>query len=119
MWGPPDADQPGSFAFRVYRNYDGMGGSFGETSVEAESEDTDKIGVFAAERSDKALTVVAINKTGDDLSTRVSLNGFASGPRAQVWRYSAANLKAIARERRNCERAAREFDNVVRRPIGR
>ena len=46
MWGPPDADQPGSFAFRVYRNYDGMGGSFGETSVKAESEDSDKISVL-------------------------------------------------------------------------
>ena len=50
MWGPPDADQPGSFAFRVYRNYDGMGGSFGETSVKAESEDSDKIGVLRREK---------------------------------------------------------------------
>ncbi len=40
--------------------------------------------------------MVVINKAGDDLSTRVSLNGITSGPPAQLWRYSAANLKASA-----------------------
>ena len=26
LWGPPKPDQPGAFAFRMFRNYDGKGG---------------------------------------------------------------------------------------------
>jgi len=37
LWGPPDVDDPGAFAFRMYRNYDGLGAAFGDTSVQATS----------------------------------------------------------------------------------
>ncbi len=35
LWGPPSSEQPGAFAFRMYRNYDGQGNGFGETGVRA------------------------------------------------------------------------------------
>ena len=95
LWGPPKPTDPGAFAFKIYRNYDGIGGAFGETSVQAGSVDQSKLAVYAALRSGLDLTVVAINKTSDDLSSSVNLSNFSPGTSVQVWRYSAAQLGAI------------------------
>ena len=51
LWSPPTINQPGMFAFRMYRNYDGQGSAFGETSLQAASADQDKLAVYAAERT--------------------------------------------------------------------
>ncbi len=95
LWGPPGPLAPGAFAFKIYRNYDGIGGSFGDTGVQATSADQSKLAVYAALRSDRNLTVVVINKTAGDLSTQLSLANFDAGPVAKVWRYSASQLGAI------------------------
>ena len=50
LWDPPKADQPGAYALRMYRNYDGHGGSFGDTWARATSTDQDKVAVYAATR---------------------------------------------------------------------
>jgi hypothetical protein len=100
LWAPPSAGQPGAYAFRMYLNYDGDGARFGDVGVRATSADQDKLAVYAAERSsDGARTIMVVNKTGDDLTTTMSLSTTgALGPRAQVWRYSAASPGAIVRE---------------------
>lgn len=99
LWGPPTASQPGAYAFRMYLNYDGKGGRFGETAVRATSADQGKLAVYAAERaSDDALTLVVVNKTGDDLTSQVSVAGRDGGATAQVYRYSAADTSAIKRD---------------------
>jgi uncharacterized protein (TIGR03437 family) len=95
LWGPPKPTDPGALAFKIYRNYDGFGGAFGETSVQASSDDQGRLSVYAALRSDRNLTVVAINKTNDDLESTLSLANFSAGAAAGVWRYSAANPAAI------------------------
>jgi Glycoside hydrolase family 44 len=96
LWAPPQADQPGAFAFRIYRSYDGAGGRFGETSVRASSADQSQLAIYAAERaSDGALTLVVINKTSDELTSSLSLAGYSPAPTAALYRYSAANLAAI------------------------
>jgi uncharacterized protein (TIGR03437 family) len=95
IWGPPTPDQPGAFAFRMYRSYDGMGGAFGETSVQALSAAQDQLAVYGSRRSDSALTLMVINKTAGDLASKVSLTNFKPAAKAQVWTYSPANLKAI------------------------
>jgi hypothetical protein len=98
IWGPPESSQPGAFAFRIYRNYDGTGHGFGDTSIQASSSDQDELSVYAARRSsDNALTVVMINKTGSDLTSTVSLSGMTPLPAASVYRYSQANLASIQR----------------------
>ena len=51
LWGPPNSNQPGAFAFRMYRNYDGAHHTFGDTSVRAASADQDKVSIYAAKRS--------------------------------------------------------------------
>ncbi len=95
LWGPPSPTDPGAFAFRIYRNYDGMGGAFGETGVSSTSTDLGSLSVFGALRSDLNLTAMVINKTGVDLSSSLTLSNFAAGAAAKVWRYSGANLTAI------------------------
>ena len=99
LWGPPAAGQPGAFAFKIFRNYDSAGATFGETSVRASSADQDVLSVYAAQRTvDGALTVVVINKTAGSLTSQVALGGFAPAGTAQVWRYSPANLSAIVQD---------------------
>ncbi|MGW2642032.1 glycoside hydrolase family 44 protein [Streptomyces sp. NPDC001348] len=97
LWDPPKSNDPGAFAFRMYRNYDGNGGSFGDTSVHAASADQGKLAVYAAERSaDHALTVMVVNKTTGDLTAPVSLTtNTALPPAAQVYRYGQDDTTAI------------------------
>jgi len=98
LWEPPAPDQPGAYAFRIYRNYDGAGSRFGETRVQAISSDQGRLSVYAAQREgDKALTVVVINKSGGTLATRLQLWNFAPGGPAEIYRYSSDNLNAIVR----------------------
>ena len=98
LWSPPAPGQPGAFAFRIYRNYDGAGGAFGEASVPAASADQDRLAIYAARRAaDGALTLVVINKTRMPLAADVTLRGFAPGAAAQVYRYGPADLRAIIR----------------------
>lgn len=98
LWSPPGPTDPGAFAFKIYRNYDGMGGTFGETSVQSTSADQSRLAIYAAERSDGNLTAMVINKTGQDLSSTLSLANFNAASSAQVWQYSPANLAAIVRQ---------------------
>ncbi len=87
-----------SYAFRLYRNYDGKGSAFGETSISAASDNQDQLSVYAAERSgDSALTLMVINKTANDLSSNVNIGNFQPDSAAQVWQYSAASPAAIVR----------------------
>ena len=96
LWAPPDITQPGMFAFRMYRNYDGQGSAFGETSLQAGSTDQDKLAIYAAQRtSNGALTLMVINKTAQTLTSPVTLANFSPASSAQVYRYSSASLNAI------------------------
>ena len=98
LWAPPEADQPGAFAFRLYRNYDGGGAKFGDVSVSAASTDQAKLSVYAAQRTgDDVVTVLVVNKSGVAQTADLTLTGFTAAATAQVYRYSAANLNAIVR----------------------
>lgn len=95
LWGPPSPTDPGAFAFQIYRNYDGVGGAFGETSVQAASADPGSLSIFGALRSDLNLTAMVVNKTANDLTSTLSLANFTPAAAAHVWRYSGANLGAV------------------------
>jgi hypothetical protein len=99
LWEGPLPSQPGAFAFRMYRNYNGQGGQFGDTSVHAASADQSKLAIYAALRkSDGAMTLLIVNKTNSAQQASLTLANFtATGP-AAVYRYSAANLGAIVRQ---------------------
>lgn len=104
LWNYPDTSLgydhfetlPGAYAFRLYRNYNGSGGQFGDVSISAASADQSQLALYAAQRTaDKAVTLMIINKTGGALTGNVALAGFTPSGAAQVYRYSAANLTAI------------------------
>ncbi|MGA9734124.1 MAG: glycoside hydrolase family 44 protein [Candidatus Acidiferrales bacterium] len=96
MWNVPKPTDPLAYSFRIFRNFDGAGAQFGETSVNAASTDQGQLSVYGALRkSDGALTVVAINKTTSAIQTSLSLANFNSAPNAAVYNYSNANLTQI------------------------
>ena len=96
FWGAPKPTDPTAYAFRLYRSYDGRGGRFGDVGVRAASADQDALAVYGAtRRQDGALTLMVINKTAQDLTSRLALAGFRPAGPAQAFRYSAANLGAI------------------------
>ncbi|MCA2211443.1 glycoside hydrolase family 44 protein [Jidongwangia harbinensis] len=98
MWGEPQPTQPGAFAFRMYRNYDGAGGRFGDVSVSAASSDQGRLAVYAAQRSaDRALTVMVVNKTGEDLTAPLAIAGSRRSGTAQRFTYGPADLTSIVR----------------------
>lgn len=78
-WIAPERGTPTYLAMKLYRNYDGRGMGFGETSVAARSPDADAVAMFAALRaSDGALTIVAINKRIDHVAPiALSIAGYA------------------------------------------
>lgn len=99
LWAPPSPTDPGAFAFRMYRNYDQQGATFGDTSVAASSADQGQLAVYAARRSgDGALTLMIINKSAASLTSQISLASFTSSGTAQVYRYSAANAQQIVQQ---------------------
>jgi uncharacterized protein (TIGR03437 family) len=86
---------PGAFAFQIFLNYDGNGNQFGETSVSASTTDPDTLSIFAAQRSDTALTILVLNKTSAAITNSVSIANFAPAGTLQTFQYSSANLSAI------------------------
>jgi Glycoside hydrolase family 44/Bacterial Ig-like domain (group 3) len=96
MWNVPKPTDPLAYSFRIFRNFDGAGGQFGEISVNSTSTDQGQLSVYGALRSaDGALTVVAINKTTSAIQTTLSLANFNSNSSAAVFTYSNANLAQI------------------------
>jgi hypothetical protein len=92
-WTTPERNSPTFKAMQMYRNYDGAGSAFGDTSVSASVPNPDNLSAFAALRSgDGAMTVMVISKvlTGN---TAVSLNlaHFTAGGMAKVYRLTASN----------------------------
>jgi hypothetical protein len=96
MWIVPKPTDPVAYSFRVYRNYDGAGGQFGDMAVNSTSSDQGQLSVYGALRSsDGALTVLAINKTTGAIATSLTLANFNAAGMAAVYSYSNANLTQI------------------------
>jgi hypothetical protein len=95
LWTPPSANEPGAFAFRMYRNYDGAGGAFGDRRVSAVSTNQDVVSIYAARTGDNRLTIMLINKSLQAVSAPLTVEGIAPAGPARAYRYSEANLSAI------------------------
>lgn len=97
-WQRPKAGTPGDFAFRMYRNYDGRGGAFGDLAVSTSSSAPDLLSAYGSrDRSTGDLKVLLINKSPDrDVDVAVRIGGFAAR-QAEVWRYAGDDVTAIRR----------------------
>lgn len=91
-WTTPKPSTPTFKAMQMYRNADGHGHGFGDTSVKAAVKNPDKLAAFAALRQDGAMTVMVINKQLDDAGdVRLKLAHFAKSGTAKAWRLTASN----------------------------
>jgi hypothetical protein len=96
MWIPPAPTDPIAYSFRLYRNYDGNGSQFGDTSVQSNSTNQGELSIYGATRSsDGALTLVVINKTTASIATKLALQNFESTGTAAAYSYSNSNLTSI------------------------
>jgi hypothetical protein len=96
IWDGPTSKQPGAFAFRMYRDYDGKGGRFGTSYMRSKSSDQGKLAVYAAGRNDHRTTIMVVNKTGSALTSQLSIAGFT--PKVQTYyryQYSGASKSKI------------------------
>ncbi|HUS34010.1 MAG TPA: cellulase, partial [Verrucomicrobiae bacterium] len=90
-WTTPDTGTPTYNAIKMYRNYDGQKSTFGQTSVQATAPDVDEVAIFAAERADGALTIMAINKQlTTSASALITVTNF-NAKSAQRWQLIGAN----------------------------
>src|SRR3984885_14912576 len=97
MWSAPAPTDPIAYAFRMFRNYDGNGSQFGDTSISAVSTDPGDLSIYAAQRSsDNAVTILAINKTTAALTSAIALANLTPPATAQIYSYSQASLTSIA-----------------------
>jgi Glycoside hydrolase family 44/Bacterial Ig-like domain (group 3) len=97
MWNAPGPQDPIAYSFRMFRNYDGNGSQFGDTSVSAVSSDQGSLSIYAAQRSsDNAVTILVINKTTGALSSSIAISNLNLPPTAQIYTYTQANLTSIA-----------------------
>jgi hypothetical protein len=92
----PKPGDPLAMSYLMYRNYDGAGSKFGDTSIAATSTVPANLSVYGAVRSnDGALTVMVINKTASSITNSLTLNNFSTLSTGSSYVYSAANLTQI------------------------
>jgi hypothetical protein len=81
---PPSVNSVGEDAFKLYRNYDGAGARFGNTSIRATSTSPGGTDAYAAFNDQGRVTVVVINKDLAAADTvKVTFNGMG---KAGAWR---------------------------------
>jgi Glycoside hydrolase family 44 len=82
-------------AFLMYRNYDGAGGRFGDTWIDATSANQSRLSVYGAHRSsDGAYTIMVINKTTASLTSPLTLSGGISGS-ISTWQWAGATITSV------------------------
>jgi hypothetical protein len=82
-------------AIAMYRDFDGKGGSFGDTSISAENDDTVSSSVYASLDSRDAgrMVIVAINKTDHPLPAVISLSHFQPVAHAAAYQLTAVSAQ--------------------------
>ena len=87
-------------AFRLYLNYDGAGGRFGDTSVSATASSLENASAYAAIAGESAarLHLVVLNKNYDEASAvTVQIAGATTYTRARIFAFDAASATITER----------------------
>jgi hypothetical protein len=76
-------------AFNIFRNYDGTGGKFGDTSIDANTSNIGNSAVYASEDSSNPnrMVIVAINRTGSSQTTGIAVTNDRIFDHAEVYRF--------------------------------
>ena len=92
-WTTPETNSLAYLAIKIYRNYDGNRSTFGDQSVRAAVDQPDDLSAFAAVRkSDRALTVMVINKLNQQTPVKLMLSNFSAGSSAQRWQLTGPTI---------------------------
>lgn len=99
-WTVPKQGSPAGWAFRLYRNYDDKGSSFGTESVETTINDIKTYSAYGAlNKEGTKLTVVLINKSSKESADMpVNIAGFTPNANAKIYRYSSQDLSKLVEE---------------------
>jgi hypothetical protein len=96
-WTTPATSSPTYKAMKMYRNYDGLKSTFGDTSVSTTVPNPDHVSAFSALRSsDGALTVMLVNKDAASAQVNVSLAHFAAAGVAHAWQLNANAINHLS-----------------------
>ncbi|HZZ43293.1 MAG TPA: glycoside hydrolase family 44 protein [Tepidisphaeraceae bacterium] len=92
-WDEGNGSRMVNAAARMYLNFDGHGGHFGDTSVSASVGNNSTTSIYAAtDSTDPArLTIVLINKTSSSLPATVSLQNLLKYGTAQPYQFNATS----------------------------
>jgi hypothetical protein len=91
---PPGGPQPFvAAAFAMFRNFDGRDGSFGDTSIRAQCDNTADASVYASLQSGnpREMIIVAINKTNHALTVSLTLDHAAAYTEMEIFELSGTN----------------------------
>lgn len=78
-------------AFRMYRDYDGAGGHFGDTGIAASTSDSVSSSVYASVDGAGRVVIVAINKTAAPLRARIAVKYSAALSHGTAYTLTAAS----------------------------
>jgi hypothetical protein len=116
LWGIGADDVITAAAFKLYRDYDGAGGTFGDTSVRASASDPAEVSVYASIHGEDASTVhvIVLNKnTRGALDLRFTIENAAdSYSGAEVWSFGPEG-PAITRRSEGTDIAGSTFTYTV------
>jgi Glycoside hydrolase family 44 len=72
-------------AFRLFRDYDGAGGTFGDVAIDARSSDPVRASVYASVRADGKMILIVINKSNAELRADIPVTSGLQPKSAQVF----------------------------------
>ena len=84
-------------AMEMYRNFDGSDGAFGNTSVQAATNDVNDTSIYASVDSanPSAMTLVAINKSSQSLTANMLLDHVQPGSTATFYQLTSASTTPV------------------------
>jgi len=126
LWSLSDKEAYVNGAFQVFRDYDGKGASFGDTSIHADSSAIADASVYASMNASDVnhVVIVAINRATSDKQAALTLAHSQTFKTADVWLVSSASasptaapaLQAVATNAFNTTLPARSVSVIVPRP---
>ncbi len=78
-------------AFKMFRNYDGAGGMFGDTGLQATTNNVAASSVYASRDSAGNIVIIAINKTNTARPARITISGATNLKTAKSWALTGAS----------------------------
>ncbi len=82
-------------ALRMYRNYDGSGGAFGDVGLQATTTNYAASSVYASRNAAGNVVLIAINKTGTPKVAAITLRNIAGATSARTYVMSAASATPV------------------------